>query len=86
MTVVSGRSSDSASCVSAAVLPMPGSPHSRTGRSRGDGQGERLELFVGPRLTGTGPQEGQECFGDAEFRSWGVAGRDMSVLEVMSIT
>lgn len=33
MTVVSGRSRDTASCVSAAVLPMPGSPHRSTGRS-----------------------------------------------------
>ncbi|CAM5466188.1 hypothetical protein SHIRM173S_04776 [Streptomyces hirsutus] len=33
ITVVSGRSSAVASWVRAAVLPIPGSPHSRTGRS-----------------------------------------------------
>lgn len=33
MTVVSGRSREAASWVSAAVLPIPGSPQSSTGRS-----------------------------------------------------
>ncbi len=85
ITVVSGRSSDSASCVSAAVLPMPGSPHSRTGRSAAtarvsasscsSGRGSLVLVRKRDRSASATPSSG----------SWGVAGRDMSVLEVMGI-
>ena len=70
MTVVSGRSRAAASWVRAAVLPMPGSPHSSTGRSAATAR-VRASSWVSGRGSVVGvAEQGQQLGGDVELGAW----------------